>query len=293
NPRTIRDPEGLPGKRFPGSPFFIPRTMRMNDSVEAAILKAAEAIRSSRHLIAFTGAGISVESGVPAFRGEGGIWNRVDPDALKLERFRSDPKGSWAVIRELFYSAPEAPRPNAAHLVLAAWEAAGILDFLVTQNIDGLHRQAGSIKLAEFHGSLSELICAACGAVYPADAALVAQEPPCCSARKADGRVCGAPLKPRFVFFGEDIPRDAYVAAFAAAERADACLIVGSTGLVYPAAEVPILVKRHGGTVIEVDPSETEFTQSIADFHIALGASEALRRLDALVRRPGAKVNRA
>jgi len=226
----------------------------MSDGVEAAISKAAEAIRASRRLMAFTGAGISVESGVPAFRGVGGIWNNVDPDALELERFRSDPKGCWVFIRRLFYSAVEAPRPNAAHLTLAAWEADGILDFLVTQNIDGLHRKAGSTKLSEFHGSLRELTCAACGAVYPAGAALVAQEPPRCPARKADGRACGQPLKPRFVFFGEDIPREAYASAFAAAERADACLVVGSTGLVYPAADVPIRVKRRGGTSRSTPP---------------------------------------
>jgi NAD-dependent deacetylase len=276
----------------------------MNIDTESDLDSAARLLASSRRLIAFTGAGISVESGVPAFRGVGGLWEKIDPGLLDIDRFNADPTASWTAIRELFYAPrrsaamPNGVRvaPNAAHRVLAEWERDGILSFLVTQNIDGLHSAAGSRRIAEFHGSVRELVCRRCGARLSAtpealDAGLLDSLPPRCAAVGSGGRPCGGVLKPDFVFFGESIPPEAYGPAFAAAESADACLIVGSTGVVYPAAEVPILAKRAGAAVIEVDPGDTEFSESIADSHIRLGASEALTRLDervrALRRNPG------
>jgi NAD-dependent deacetylase len=268
----------------------------MRIEIERGLEKAAGIIASSRKLIAFTGAGISVESGVPAFRGEGGLWGKIDPGLLEIDRFNADPEASWVAIRELFYSSRPSvgqsgggrPEPNAAHRVLARWEAASILSFLVTQNIDGLHSAAGSRKVAEFHGSIRELLCRRCGARVSAgsealDSGLLDPLPPRCVAPGSAGRLCGGVLKPDFVFFGEGIPSEAYAAAFAAAESADACLIVGSTGVVYPAAQVPIAAKRAGAFVIEIDPGDTEFSDSIDDVHIRLGASEALTRLDELL----------
>jgi NAD-dependent deacetylase len=266
---------------------------------------AAGIIAASRRLVAFTGAGISVESGVPAFRGEGGLWEKIDPGLLEIGRFNADPAASWAAIRELFYaSRPSAAAgartraaPNAAHRVLAEWERDGILSFLVTQNIDGLHSAAGSRRVAEFHGSVRELVCRRCGARVSAspgalDAGLLDTLPPLCASTGSGGRPCGGVLKPDFVFFGEGIPAEAYGSAFAAAEGADVCLVVGSTGVVYPAAEVPIIAKRAGAALIEIDPGDTEFSASITDLHIRLGASEALTRLDGRVRalrRPSVK----
>lgn len=247
----------------------------MNESTERALERAADLIRSSRSMIAFTGAGISVESGVPPFRGEGGVWGKYDPSLLEIGRFRRDPAASWQVIREVFYASFGVAQPNAAHRILAAWEATGRLDFLVTQNIDGLHRAAGSKRLAEFHGAMDEFVCTVCGARRPASRALLETLPPACPA-------CGGLLKPDFVFFGEGIPCKAYEDSFAAAERADLCLVIGSTGLVYPAASVPITVSGRGGRLIEIDPGLTEFTD-MADAHIGLGASEAMTRLDALL----------
>lgn len=248
----------------------------MSGEVEGALERAADIIRESSGLIAFTGAGISVESGIPPFRGEGGIWGRYDPGLLEIGRFRADPAASWAAIREIFYSSFGKAEPNAAHRVLAAWEEEGILDFLVTQNIDGLHRRAGSRRLAEFHGAMDLLACERCGERLQAAASLLASLPPRCPS-------CGGLLKPDFVFFGEAIPREAYEAAFAAAAGAGACLVVGSTGSVYPAARVPLAVKRRGGALIEIDPSWTEFSD-LADAWIPLGAAEAMTRLDALLR---------
>jgi NAD-dependent deacetylase len=272
-------------------------TERMNIDTESELEKAARILASSRKLIAFTGAGISVESGVPAFRGEGGLWEKIDPGLLDIDRFNADPAASWTAIRELFYAsrryagaaAGTRAAPNAAHRILAEWERDGILSFLVTQNIDGLHSAAGSRRIVEFHGSVRELVCRRCGARVSAtpealDAGLLDSLPPRCAAVGSGNRPCGGVLKPDFVFFGESIPPEAYGSAFAAAESADACLIVGSTGVVYPAAQVPIIAKRAGAVVIEVDPGDTEFSESIADLHIRVGASEALTRLDDRVR---------
>jgi NAD-dependent deacetylase len=256
----------------------------MNIASEDDLKKAARLIAESKNLIAFTGAGISVESGVPTFRGNGGLWEKMDPSVLQIDRFDTDPAGCWSAIRDIFYAKLPSglrPSPNKAHLILAAWEKSGILAFLVTQNIDGLHSLAGSRKIAEFHGSTRELLCRRCGRRVAATpealgAGLLDVLPPRCPD-------CSGILKPDFVFFGEGIPSDAYSAALAAAESADVCLVVGSTGVVYPAAQIPILAKRSGASVIEIDPGETEFSGTITDIHIRLGASEALSRLDELL----------
>lgn len=244
----------------------------MGTSIEDSARRAAEAIAKSKSLLAFTGAGISVESGIPPFRGEGGVWNRYDPSLLEISTFMARPKASWEAIREIFYESFGKAVPNGAHRVLAGWEAEGRLDFLVTQNIDGLHRAAGSKRLAEFHGAMDELVCTRCGEKLAASRVLLDALPPACPS-------CGGLLKPDFVFFGEGIPEAAYSAAFAAAGRADVCIVVGSTGTVYPAASVPLSVKRRGGLLIEVDPGKTEFS-GIADIRVEAGASEALGKID-------------
>jgi NAD-dependent deacetylase len=256
----------------------------MEETVVSALERAAEILRNSHRLIAFTGAGISVESGVPTFRGEGGLYESMDPSLLEIHRFNAEPAVCWAAIRDIFYSANaegKRPEPNAAHRVLAKWEGEGRLHALITQNIDGFHTRAGSRNVIEFHGSTRELVCLRCGERLPMtaealDAGLLDVLPPRCAS-------CGGILKPDFVFFGEGIPQDAYQAAFEAAAAADACIVVGSTGVVYPAAGVPIAAKRAGAKVIEVDPGETEFSSSIADVHVRLGAVEALTRLDDLM----------
>jgi NAD-dependent deacetylase len=258
-------------------------------AIEMQLEKAARLLASSGDTMAFTGAGISAESGLPTFRGEGGIWGKMDAGLLEIGRFNADPAASWGAIRELFYTIR--PKPNAAHRVLADWEGRGLLSVVVSQNIDGLHSAAGSRRVVEFHGSVRELLCLRCGArveVSPQslEAGLLAELPPRCAApaSSASGRACGGLLKPDFVFFGEGIPSEAYAAAFSAAEKARVCLIVGSTGVVYPAAQVPIAAKRRGASIIELDPGDTEFSAMIADIHIKLGASEALERIDELLR---------
>ena len=238
--------------------------------------RAAGIIAASRRLIAFTGAGVSADSGIPTFRGAGGIWGEYDERHLELGFFARHPAEAWETIRNIFYAFTMTVEPNDAHRVLAAWERDGILDFIVTQNIDGLHRRAGSTRVAEFHGSCDELACMSCG--RRVGAALVSLDvlPPRCP--------CGGVYKPGFVFFGEGIPPGAYRASMEAAERADACLVIGSTGTVYPAASVPREVKARGGAVIEINPEPSEFTGDIVDVFVRSGAADAMRALDVLVR---------
>ncbi len=247
-----------------------------DDSIDGAIQRAADLVANASYLIAFTGAGISADSGMPTFRGAGGLWGSYNQRHLELDFFLRSPELVWKTIREIFYTFTLSVEPNDAHRVLSRWEHEGRLRLVVTQNIDGLHHRAGSRAVAEFHGSCDSLVCTRCGNRTPATTELVALSPPRCA--------CGGVYKPGFIFFGEGIPPDAYEASFEAAGKADLCLVIGSTGSVYPAASIPRLVKSRGGRVIEVNPEPSEFTNEISDVFVPLGAAEALRRIDAALR---------
>ncbi len=236
-----------------------------------AVHAAISLIRAPKHLPAFTGAGISVESGIPPFRGEGGLWNKYDPRLLELSYFLKHPEVSWPVLKEIFYDHFGAARPNRAHEVLAAWEARGLLKTLITQNIDNLHFDAGSRNVVEFHGNSRTLVCLSCGARQLATPGILANLPPRCR--------CGGMLKPDFIFFGEGIPRAAVAASNEAADRTDCMLVVGSTGEVYPAALVPRRAKENGAALIEINPEPSEFTAD-ADLRVPLGAAEAFDLLE-------------
>jgi len=253
--------------------------MHMNDQLDAAtaalLTKAAALLKQASRIMAFTGAGISVESGIPAFRGAGGLWGAYDERHLEIGFFRRHPELAWPTIQAIFYALEVEPRPNAAHLVLAEWERRELLFCVVTQNIDGLHRKAGSRKLAEFHGATTDLICPLCAVRQVATADILRTLPPHCA--------CGAVLKPDFVFFGEGIPKQAWQLSMEAAKQADLCLVIGSTGQVYPAASIPERIHARGGTIIEINPEPSAFTDSISDIYIPLPAGQALRELDRLL----------
>jgi NAD-dependent deacetylase len=233
--------------------------------------KAADAIRRSKYSIAFTGAGISVESGVPPFRGENGIWQRYDPKSLELGFFMNNPEASWQVIRELFYNFFGSAKSNPAHFALAEMEKAGLLKCVITQNIDNLHQQAGSTVVHEFHGNSQKLTCLSCHRYFvPSDINFEALPPYC---------ECGGLIKPDFIFFGESIPMDAYQLSVEAADRADVVIVVGSTGEVMPAAQMPYLAKQNGALIIEINTEISRFTNVITDIYLQGKAGPVLSEL--------------
>ncbi len=234
--------------------------------------EAAELMKKSRYTIAFTGAGISVESGIPPFRGEHGLWNKYNPEVLDLGYYLENSEKCWVYIREIFYDFFADAKPNDAHRVLAELEKVGLLKSIITQNIDNLHQEAGSKTVYEFHGNSKKLKCLKCGKTYRADEIDFKNIPPKC---ENDDEI----LKPDFVFFGEGIPPNAYFNSFSAAEKADVCIVIGSTGEVMPASQVPRTAKQNGATIIEINPEKTMFTNNLTDIHLKGNAGEILSQL--------------
>lgn len=233
---------------------------------------AVDVIKNSKFTFAFTGAGISVESGVPPFRGKLGLWNKYDPKILDLGYYLNNPEKCWVYIREIFYDFFTDAKPNNAHFVLAEMEKKGYLKSVITQNIDNLHFEAGSQRVHEFHGNAKKLKCLKCGSLYDSSGIDFNNIPPRCI---KDGEI----LKPDFIFFGEGIPKDAYRNSFADAERAETCIIVGSTGEVTPASFVPRTAKQNGAFIIEINPEESMFTNNITDIYLRGRAGEVLKKL--------------
>ncbi len=232
--------------------------------------KAVQLIKNSSHTTAFTGAGISVESGVPPFRGEDGLWNKYDPSILDINKFYAEPEEIWQHIKEIFYDFFADAEPNKAHQVLAEMEKKNLLNAVVTQNIDNLHQEAGSSRVYEFHGNSKELVCTKCGEKYPVEESIFEDMPPKCSR-------CGGILKPDFVFFGEAIPDKAREMSYQEAEKADLFLVIGTTGEVQPAAMVPIYAKNNGAKIIEVNTKKSNFTDRITDIFLKARAAEAMQ----------------
>ncbi len=245
------------------------------ETISQAIEQAASLIRGAKRLTAFTGAGISVESGIPPFRGEAGIWTRYDPEVLDIAYFNANPGRCWPTIKEIFYDYFGKAEPNPAHLILARMEASGRLESVITQNIDNLHHRAGSRNVIEYHGNSRLLACLACGRKYDATTVDLRKLPPACD--------CGAVLKPDFVFFGEGIPPSAASAAERAALRADVMLVIGTTGEVYPAALLPLEASRRGATIIEINPEKSGYSDTVTDLFIRSRAVESLEAIAKLL----------
>ena len=235
--------------------------------------KAAELIKDSKHVTVFTGAGVSVESGVPPFRGENGLWNEYDPIILDLKNFYKNPEKSWITIKEIFYDYFGKAEPNAAHKIIARLEKDGYVQAVITQNIDNLHQRAGSENVFEFHGNSRELICTECGEKYPVNDEILAELPPKC-------KKCGEVLKPDFVFFGEAIPEREEKLSFEEAEKADLFIVIGSTGEVQPASLIPVVARSKGAKIIEINIKKSNFTDDITDLFIQEKASLAMEKLE-------------
>ncbi len=234
--------------------------------------KAVNIIKKSKYLVSFTGAGISVESGIPPFRGENGIWNKYDPRIFDIDYYVSRPQAALE-LRNVFYDVIDRARPNKAHLALAELEKMGLLKAVITQNIDNLHFLAGNKEVIEFHGNTRYFVCMKCGEKYEVARIEITDQPPHCPE-------CGGLLKPDFVFFGEPIPTEAYTKAFDHAHRADVMLVIGTTGIVYPAAMIPMEAKAGGATIIEVNLEPSEYTtQGITDIFLQGRATEVMTKL--------------
>ena len=245
-------------------------------SARASVARLAELVRSADSVVALTGAGISVPSGIPDFRSPGtGLWEKVDPmEVAHIDVWRRDPGRFWGFYGERFASLRD-KQPNGAHRALVELERRELLDGVITQNVDMLHRRAGTRELVEVHGSIAESRCLACGARFELEEArdsLAAHGgvPPC---------DCGEPLKPDVVLFGEMLPTEALERATALAAGADLLLCVGSSLEVHPVAALPDLCLRTGGRLAIVTQGPTPYD---ADAEVKLeGDVEA--ELEALV----------
>jgi NAD-dependent deacetylase len=247
-----------------------------------ALERAAHLLVASSYAIAMTGAGVSVESGIPPFRGPGGLWTKHgEPPMDGYQRFLADPKGYWQerltapseIVRALARA-----QPNTGHYAMVELERVGILRYLITQNIDNLHRAAGHQRVAEIHGNAQLLRCIGCGHRYAPEDIAITQEslPPRCP-------TCYAVIKADTVHFGEPIPPDVLEVCFRETRQADCMLVAGTSAQVYPAASFPQVLKERGGALIEINLYETPLTP-LADCSLQGRFGEMLPALLTLVR---------
>jgi NAD-dependent deacetylase len=223
-----------------------------------------------------TGAGVSTASGIPDFRSEDGLWTEYDPQEFHVSRFRADPEGFWRdraeLVEEMFGDGVE---PNAAHEALARLETGGVLDGLVTQNVDGLHQAAGSEDPVEIHGNGRRVVCTGCNRRQDADPVFKRVRegtvPPTCDH-------CDEVLKPDVVLFGEQLPDHALFRAQSLSESADTYLVVGSSLAVEPAASLPRTAAERGATIVVVNLEETAISDR-AEYDFRADVTEALPRL--------------
>ncbi len=232
---------------------------------------AANMIKEAKNIVIFTGAGISVESGIPPFRGKDGLWNKYDPKFVDIGYFMYNTKECWTTLKEIFYDSVVDAKPNKAHFALVELEKRNIRGSTViaTQNIDALHQAAGSSKVYELHGNSTKLKCMKCENTSNISREIFASMPPKCVK-------CNAILKPDFVFFGEELPKYDYDHAFDAAKSCDVCIVIGTTGGVMPAGMLPIRAHDHGAKIIEINPNPSSYTDSIVNVFIEEGASTTL-----------------
>ena len=243
---------------------------------EQAVEEAARLIGASRHVVALVGAGLSAESGVPTFRGPEGLWTKHgEPDLRDYERFVEDPKRWWELrqarasrLGELV-QALETAMPNAGHFALRDLEELGRLQHIITQNIDNLHQIAGSEAITEIHGNRTKLRCVGCNHRWPLEDFPLDELPPKCP------DCTSGIVKGDTVMFGEPIPRDALDECINQAGMCDCMLLIGTSAVVYPAAQFPVDVKSSGGVLIEVNPNETPLTP-LSDVVLRAPAGEAL-----------------
>ena len=246
--------------------------------IDALTRQVADLILSSKRIVVFTGAGVSTESGIPDFRSPGGIWSRFDPEDFTYQKFVSDVgarKKHWQLLGE--GSLTTDAKPNPAHYAITELDKMGMLDCVVTQNVDNLHQKAGvpDEKVFELHGNLLWAVCLSCGRRYPFDQIAVrleqGEEVPDCEA-------CHGILKPDAVFFGEALPGDVLMEASRRSQSSDLCIVIGSTLVVYPAAYMPQYAVNSGAKLVIINLSDTPM-DSDADILIRAKAGDAMSKV--------------
>ncbi len=236
------------------------------------IEEAVKLIRKAKYMVAFTGAGISVESGIPPFRGANGLWETTHPIFLEIDFFKKKPLQSWIKIKEIFYDKLADAEPNIAHEILAKMERRSFLESVITQNIDHLHQKAGNKYVYELHGTYKQLVCTDCSSEYDMSFADLNFLPPTCF-------VCKGILKPDMVFFNEPIPYFAKKRSLEEAQKADLLLIIGTNAEVLPAAEIPGRAKKSGAKIIEINIKPSHFSNTITDIFIQSKATKAMEQI--------------
>jgi NAD-dependent deacetylase len=241
--------------------------------------RTARLLRRARHAVALTGAGLSTESGIPDFRSAGGVWERFRPIEYQEFLASHDARREHWRYKQATVPVMLAAEPNPAHRALAELEAAGRLQAVITQNIDGLHQRAGSRRVLELHGTNLEALCLRCEQHVPIDAALArldaGEDVPTCVA-------CGGWLKPATVSFGQSLPADVLREAAILAEQSDCFLALGSSLLVNPAASLAGVAKRSRAALIVITLGDTPYDE-LADVRIHAKVGEVLPRIVAQV----------
>jgi long-chain acyl-CoA synthetase len=264
--KKVREVEFI--REIPKNPVgkVLRRRLRALDSPLSRMLSEASRIA------AFTGAGVSAESGIPTYRGENGLWTKYDPGKFaSIIYFRKDPAYYWNFFKNVRLPMLKSARPGPTHLALARLEAAGRLTAVITQNIDGLHQMAGSRRVLELHGNSRRFVCTKCPARYSIERIeelLTTQLCPICEK-------CGALLRPDVVFFGECLPEDVLVEAFEVAGGCDLMLALGSSLVVHPAAAVPMAAKERGARLVIINKGGTPL-DVIADVVLDAAAGDSL-----------------
>jgi len=237
--------------------------------------KLKEIVSTARRIVAFTGAGISAESGIPTYRGDDGVWHKYDPAKhANIHNFLKDPQYYWNFFKEVRYPVIKKAKPNKAHIALARLEENGKLEAVITQNIDDLHQLAGSKRILELHGNTRRISCLNCKKQHTMDevySRLETQLPPLCSE-------CSGILKPEVVFFGESLPVTVLEEAINVTNDCDLFLAIGSSLVVQPAASLPFTAKEKGAKLIIINKDATPL-DTFADIVFHTTASEVLDKM--------------
>ncbi|MBI9087249.1 MAG: NAD-dependent deacylase [Desulfobacterales bacterium] len=240
--------------------------------MEDMIKRAAADLAAARFGVALTGAGISVESGIPPFRGKGGLWEKIDPmEFAHIDNFMRNPAKVWRVLVGEMKGVIDTAEPNDAHKGLSTMERLGLIRTIITQNVDGLHQAAGSTDVIEFHGNFAWQRCMDCDHMLETRKVDMRQMPPRCH--------CGGIYRPDCVFFGEMIPPQHLARSRQVATQCDVMLVVGTSAVVQPAAFMPVIAKENGAKVIEINPEPTPLTSAVSDYLVQGKAGEVMSRI--------------